>query len=266
MSDPPTPIDHAALTARTLAWYDASAEWFREGTRDHDVSQNYAALLGAIEGTPPFTLLDLGCGPGRDLAYFRSIGHEAVGLDGCARFVEMARELTGSACEVLHQDFGSLSLPIARFDGVFANATLFHVPPRDLARVLGEVRRALVPRGVLFCSNPRGEDTEGFSNGRYGAFHTLETWRGHVTAAGFREIGHYFRPEGRPRRRPTSLSTSRLLRLPRPISRPLATSRAPTRPPDISSRPIRLSRPTSPPIPAGSSRTSPATWAGPSPR
>src|SRR6266496_4168633 len=94
------------LTARTIAHYDASAESFREGTRDHDVSQNYAALLDAIDAAPPFSLLDLGCGPGRDLAYFRSLGHEAVGLDGAARFVEMARVSTG--CEVLHQDFLSL--------------------------------------------------------------------------------------------------------------------------------------------------------------
>jgi SAM-dependent methyltransferase len=186
-----------ALTARTLGHYDAAAEAFEAGTRTHDVSQNYAAFLGAIEGRTPFTLLDFGCGPGRDLAYFRSLGHEAVGLDGSARFVAIARTATG--CEVMHQDFLHLSLPKARFHGVFANASLFHVPTQELPRVLSALRESLVPGGVLFCSNPHGGDTEGFSGERYGAFLTLETWRAYVTSAGFAEIAHYYRPAGKPR-------------------------------------------------------------------
>jgi SAM-dependent methyltransferase len=200
-----TAAELEATSARTLAHYDDAARSFEEGTRSHDVSQNYAALLDAIEGPPPFTLLDLGCGPGRDLAYFRSLGHEAVGLDGSARFVEMARAATG--CEVLHQNFLRLSLPTARFHGVFANASLFHVPTQELPRVLREIWSSLVPRGVLFCSNPRGPDTEGFSGDRYGAFHTLETWRAHVTAAGFSEIAHYYRPAGKPRSQQPWLAT-----------------------------------------------------------
>jgi SAM-dependent methyltransferase len=199
-----TAAELEALSARTLAHYDANAESFREGTRDHDVSQNYAALLGAIEGPPPFVLLDFGCGPGRDLAYFRSLGHEAIGLDGSASLVAMART---TGCTVLHQNFLQLDLPSERFHGVFANASLFHVPTQELPRVLGELRDALLPRGVLFCSNPRGGDTEGFSHGRYGAFHTLATWRTHVTAAGFAEIAHYYRPPGRPREEQPWLAT-----------------------------------------------------------
>jgi SAM-dependent methyltransferase len=194
-----------AISSRTLAHYEQSAEAFRAGTADHDVSQNRDALLAAIEGAPPFRLLDLGCGPGRDLAAFRALGHEAVGLDGCARFVDMARSATG--CEVLHQDFLALDLPPARFDGVFANASLFHVPRRELPRVLGELRIALAPRGVLFVSNPRGHDEEGWHGDRYGAYYTLETWRGLVTAAGFEELSHYYRPPGKPRSEQPWLAT-----------------------------------------------------------
>jgi SAM-dependent methyltransferase len=192
-----TASDLDALSARTLAHYEASAHSFLEGTRDHDVSQNYAAFLGAIGGPPPLVLLDFGCGPGRDLAYFRSLGHEAVGLDGSASFVQMARAATG--CEVMQQDFLRLSLPAGRFHGAFANASLFHVPAQELPRVLRALRDALVEGGVLFCSNPHGRDTEGFAGERYGAFHTLETWRAHVTLAGFCEIDHYYRPAGKPR-------------------------------------------------------------------
>lgn len=189
----------------TLDWYEENAEAFRAGTIDHDVSQNYAAFLRAMGGKAPLRILDLGCGPGRDVLYFRSLGHEVVGLDGAARFVEMARELTG--CEVLHQDFLALSLEGRRFHGIFANASLFHVPTSDLPRVLRELHDALEPRGVLFASNPHGDDREGFSRGRFGAFLTYETWRAHVSAAGFEEIEHYYRPEGQPRERQPWLAT-----------------------------------------------------------
>lgn len=195
----------SSTSARTLAHYQAHASRFWEGTKDHDVTQNYAALLDAIEGDPPHVILDFGCGPGRDLAYFRSLGHEAVGLDGCRAFCEMARESSG--CEVLEQDFLALDLPAARFDGIFANASLFHVPAADLPRVLVELRDALKPRGVLFSSNPRGHDEEGWHGERYGCYWELGRWRSLVTAAGFEEIAHYYRPQGKPREEQPWLAT-----------------------------------------------------------
>ena len=193
------------LSEATIAHYDRQAEAFREGTRGHDVSQNYAALLGAIEADPPYSILDLGCGPGRDLRHFRSLGHEAVGLDGSQEFVAMARAFSG--CEVLHQNFLALALPEARFDGIFANASLFHVPSRELPRVLRELAATLRPRGVLFCSNPRGNNEEGLDGDRYGCFFDLDTWRRYVSAAGFLELRHYYRPPGLPRHKQPWLAT-----------------------------------------------------------
>ncbi len=190
--------DEAVGIARaTLDYYDARAEEFWAGTRAHDVSQNIAALLTHIEGTPPFTILDLGCGPGRDLAAFTRLGHIAIGLEGSARFAAMARAHSG--CTVWQRDFLALELPAAHFDGIFANAALFHVPSRELPRVLGDLRAALKPRGVLFSSNPHGHNEEGWNRGRYGAYHDLESWRRYATQAGFTELIHYYRPEGLPR-------------------------------------------------------------------
>ncbi|ASC68432.1 SAM-dependent methyltransferase [Achromobacter denitrificans] len=191
-----TPEDLANITTLTLAHYEDNADSFEAGTRDHDVSQNIAALLRHIEGEPPYDILDLGCGPGRDLKTFTALGHRAVGLDGTARFVEMAREASG--CEVWQQDFLHLALLDDRFDGIFANAVLFHVPGQELPRVLRELRAALKPRGVLFSSNPRGGNQEGWNRGRYGAYHDLEGWRGLLADAGFEELEHYFRPQGLP--------------------------------------------------------------------
>jgi len=185
------------IAARTLAHYDRNAEQFREHTWDHDVRQNIAALLRHIESAPPLRILDFGCGPGRDLLAFRQLGHEPTGLEGSAALAAMAREASG--CEVLEQNFLSLELPPEHFDGVFANASLFHVPAQELARVLGELRAALKPGGVLFASNPRGHGEEGWQGERYGAWHDLDLWRGHLGAAGFVELEHYYRPEGLPR-------------------------------------------------------------------
>lgn len=198
-------VDVATISRDTLAHYDAAADAFWAATRDHDVAENVAALLRHIEGAAPFAILDLGCGPGRDLTTFRGLGHDAVGLDGSARFVAMARAHAG--CEVLHQDFLALTLPPARFDGIFANASLFHVPTVELPRVLRGLRAALRPRGVLFASNPRGHGGEGWQGGRYGVWHDLEGWRGHLEAAGYVELEHYYRPAGRPRAQQPWLAT-----------------------------------------------------------
>ncbi len=186
------------ISARTLAYYERNAEAFRERTRDHDVSHNIAALLRFIEGELPLAILDLGCGPGRDLKTFRDLGHEAIGVEGAGALAEMARAHSG--CEVWVQDFLALDLPPERFDGIFANASIFHVPVRELPRVLGELRAALKPRGVLFSSIPHGDDSTLLrDDGRYSVFHAPETWRRHMRDAGFEELTHFFRPEGKPR-------------------------------------------------------------------
>lgn len=185
------------LTDATLEHYNRHAEDFRDGTSHHDVSQNIAALLENISGEPPYTILDFGCGPGRDLKTFSELGHVAIGLEGAAGFIPMARAAGGRA--VWHQDFLELNLPDRYFDGVYANASLFHVPSRELPRVLRELRAALKPDGVLFSSNPRGNNEEGVSSGRYGVYHDLESWRAYMTAAGFIELDHYYRPAGLPR-------------------------------------------------------------------
>ncbi len=185
------------IAARTLDHYNQRAGAFWEGTRGHDVRQNIDALLKHIDGAPPFKLLDFGCGPGRDLKVFAALGHVTIGLEGAARFVEMAREHSG--CEVWQQDFLNLDLPAGRFDGVYANASLFHVPRQEMPRVLRALHATLKPGGVLFSSNPRGGNEEGWQGGRYGAYLDIDSWRAVMTDAGFRELEVYYRPAGLPR-------------------------------------------------------------------
>ena len=179
MANLPTRPDEIA--ARTLEHYDRHAEDFREGTRDHDVSQNIAALLRHIEGESPFTILDLGCGPGRDLATFARLGHQrdrarwrcTLRRDG-ARRDRLCRVASG--------------LPRARICPSGTSMASSPTPRCSTCRrgscraCLKELRATLRPGGVLFSSNPRGANEEGWSHGRYGVYHDLETWRRHMTA------------------------------------------------------------------------------------
>jgi SAM-dependent methyltransferase len=109
----------------------------------------------------------------------------------------MARAYSG--CPVWEQNFVELDLPVARFDGIFANASLFHVPRHLLPKVLGELRDALKPGGILFSSNPRGDNVEGWHGTRYGSFHDYPAWEGYLVGAGFEPVRHYYRPPGLPR-------------------------------------------------------------------
>jgi hypothetical protein len=100
------PEDLAKIT--DFSHYNEHAEDFWEGSRDHTVNQKITALLQSIRAEPPYTILDFGCGPGRDLKVFAELGHIAIGLEGAAQFAAMGRAYSG--CEVRQQDFLKLTL------------------------------------------------------------------------------------------------------------------------------------------------------------
>ena len=180
----------------TVGHYEVNAASFREGTKDHDVSQNYSALLSRFDPEATLDILDFGCGPGRDIAYFKSRGHRPVGVDGSEAFCEMARQYTG--CKILCQNFLQLDLPTAAFDAVFANASLFHVPRQELPAVLSKLHACLRAGGILFSSNPRG-NSEQWSGARYGNYLEFDEACANLQAARFTILNHYYRPLGVPR-------------------------------------------------------------------
>lgn len=188
--------ESALISQKTIAHYDQNALSYYEGTKDHDVSQNIDALLRAIKTEPPFHILDFGCGPGRDLQTFTKLGHVAIGLEGSQQAAQIAR--TKSGCEILVQDFFNLSLPDNTFDGIFANASLFHIPNKLLPKVLSNLWACLKPNGILFSSNPRGDNEESWYGDRFASYHDLATWRSFMTHAQFTEIEHFYRPSRLP--------------------------------------------------------------------
>ncbi len=180
----------------TLGHYQDNAQSFWLGTRDHDVSQNIEAFLEVLPKDKVLDILDFGCGPGRDMYTFNSLGHRPTGLDGSQAFCQMAYKHSG--CSTLHQQFLSLDLEESSFDGIFANASLFHVASLELPRVLSELHRALRSGGILFSSNPRG-NSEGWQGQRYGHYMEFETNKAYLEENGFQIIHHYYRPEDMPR-------------------------------------------------------------------
>lgn len=189
-------IDLDEIESHTLGHYDNNVEAFWLGTRDHDVSQNIEAFLRELPQDKRLDILDFGCGPGRDMCTFKALGHKPTGLDGSKAFCQLAHQHSG--CPILHQQFLRLELEEVSFDGIFANASLFHVPSQELPRVLGELHRALRLGGILFSSNPRGS-SEGWQGQRYGHYMEFETNRIYLEQAGFEIIHHYYRPHGKPR-------------------------------------------------------------------
>ncbi len=181
--------------ASTIEHYEHNAKAFWDGTKDHDVSQNTQAFLEALPKGKPLNILDLGCGPGRDMRHFKSLGHNPIGLDGSKTFCKMATAYTG--CPTINESFVDMDLSNHKFHGIFANATLFHVPASELLTVLKKLWGCLLPDGILFTSNPRGNE-EGWQGQRYGHYLEFEPSKTYLNQAGFDILHHYYRPEGKP--------------------------------------------------------------------
>jgi [ribosomal protein S5]-alanine N-acetyltransferase len=142
------PSRDADEVERTRATYDVIAEEYVPHPEHRDASrrgrEQFVARLpaGAV-------VADVGCGPGRDLILLRDAGLEAVGIDLSPA---MARRAPRGGAPVVAGDMRRLPAADAAFDGVWASASLLHIPARGAPRVVGEFRRVLRPGGALFVS------------------------------------------------------------------------------------------------------------------
>ena len=109
------------------------------------------------------SILDLGCGSGRDSLAFYENEFEVTPLDGSEEMCALAEIHTD--LEVLHMTFDELDFDEV-FDGVWACASLLHVPEDEMPDVLKKIGQALKPGGILFISVKEG-DFAGIRNGRY---------------------------------------------------------------------------------------------------
>lgn len=136
-----------AYAERTIAAYRVHAEkairdWGRRRKPSRFLKQFAAALPAGG------CVLDYGCGTGEEMAWLRAQGFRVEGVDGTLEFLLAARRRCPGA-RILHARFETVSLPRNRYDGIWCNAALIHVPPPELARQLEKLKSALRPGGLL---------------------------------------------------------------------------------------------------------------------
>ncbi len=145
----------------TSDYYDREAEAYRERTRGCDLAPLYEAFLSRLPAGAH--ILDAGCGPGRDTLAFLARGFRVTAIDASAAMVELATRVTGQPARLLR--FQEIDFEAA-FDGVWANASLLHVPSAEIDDVLGRLTRALVPGGLLHASVKVGDGERTAPDGR----------------------------------------------------------------------------------------------------
>ena len=179
----------------TISYYNKNSESFIESTREVDVSELYSPFLKSIPMNG--RILDLGCGSGRDTRHFVENSYDVVALDASSEMVAATRNVTSA--DVRQMRFDEIVFH-DEFDGIWACASLLHVPKEGLADVLRLCVQALRPQGVIYVSFKYGT-SEREAGGRF--FSDMDE-------AGLKEtidktgcdlsISHWITPDNRPSR------------------------------------------------------------------
>lgn len=149
---------HSDLTIR---YYDDHADQYVQETVGVEMLPLYALFLELI--SPGGAILDAGCGSGRDSKAFKDRGFVVTAIDASENMANHASRLLDQPVSVVRlQDLSFIS----EFDGIWACASLLHVPRQELDEVLNRLFRALKPNGACFLSFKEG-DGERIENGRY---------------------------------------------------------------------------------------------------
>mgnify|MGYP001453179416 CR=1 FL=1 len=154
----------------TIQYYNDHAAQFIEGTIHADMSEHYVKFLKCMPAGGH--ILDAGCGSGRDVKHFLHLGYKVSAFDASKAMVDHAATYTGICIE--HKTFDAFTAPAGTYDGIWANASLLHLNPEALKRVLRRFKEALSPDGVLYMSFKYGEETYE-KDGRWFYNHTEES-------------------------------------------------------------------------------------------
>ena len=154
----------------TVEYYNKNAEQFVQGTLSVDFTATQERfLLKLTEGT---SILDFGCGSGRDAKYFLDKGYQVEATDGSAELCKLASEYTGICVkQMLFEELDECE----KYDGIWACSSILHLDKRALKDVLKKMAAALKANGVIYTSFKYG-DFEGERNGRYFVDFTQETF------------------------------------------------------------------------------------------
>lgn len=150
-----------ATMTKTLNYYNQCAEAYNETTLNIEFDSKREMLLKYLQ--PNAHILDLGCGSGRDSKGFLQKGYKVTAVDGSKELCKIASKNIGQ--DVICQLFNELDA-VNEFDGVWACASLLHLPTNELKQTLKRVEKALKKDGYFYASFKYG-DFEGERDGRY---------------------------------------------------------------------------------------------------
>lgn len=137
----------------TLAYYAKNAQQFFDNTVDKPMADLYARFLPQLPSGG--TLLDAGCGSGRDAHHFIMQGFSVSAFDASPQMAKLASDYLGRSVAVMSFDDACWQ---ERFDGIWACASLLHLPHHKLTPALERLGRALKPSGLLYASFKYGDD------------------------------------------------------------------------------------------------------------
>ena len=155
--------------SQTLNYYNENAAAFINGTASADIAETRDRFAKYLP--PGALILDFGCGSGRDTKAFLASGFRVDATDGSEEICREASTFTG--IDVQHLLFQDLDA-VDRYDGIWACASILHLPKHELGPVMQKIAQALKPGGILYTSFKYG-DFEGFRNSRYFTDFTEET-------------------------------------------------------------------------------------------
>lgn len=168
----------------TLAFYEDNAQSYAESTLGCDMGRQVARFAALLSDGA--TVLDAGCGSGRDLAALRAAGFDAVGLDISPQLAAIAREYSG--CRVEVGDLRDPPFDDGSFNGIWAVASLLHLTREDVGPALRRFRQLLVSGGHLFASVKSGAGEQQTPDGRRFTYFQPEEWRALLADSGFTAI------------------------------------------------------------------------------
>jgi len=157
------------MDKQTIEFYNKNASSYAESTINLDISEQQLAFVNQLPLAGK--ILDAGCGSGRDLAAFKNLGFEAVGIDASKELVEIAKN--NSKANVYEKTFDQIDWK-NEFDGVWCMASLLHLNRTELKEALFNISAALKPNGKLYASFKSGEGESYDNKGRFFSYHSIK--------------------------------------------------------------------------------------------
>jgi SAM-dependent methyltransferase len=173
----------SAAEYNTIKYYDENACRYAEETVRASMEHLYEAFLSNI--SKGAKILDAGCGSGRDSLFFDQHGYETVAFDASEKMVQLSSKLIGKT--VLRLSFDEISFK-EEFDGVWASASLLHIPKKKILPILEKLKISLKEKGILYASFKYGNGERSINGRLFNNYTEEELDKIVKKVAGFKKI------------------------------------------------------------------------------